>query len=72
MLRYRNEGKYWEWTGYDFDRYFCTNDEGEGIFFVDLCANSRRQLEGTCQFSLSGLKDPKAKIRKWMKATGRA
>lgn len=58
----------WKWyTGND-DIYFCTNNNGEGIFKVDSCRNNRRQLEGTMQFSVRGLKESsvKAKIRKWM------
>lgn len=48
-------------------KYFSTNDEGEGVFFIDLTKNERHQLLGTCQFSLVGLKDPRSKIRRYMK-----
>lgn len=46
--------------------YYCTNRYGEGLFKVDLIRNERKQLEGTCQFSVCGLKDKskKAKIRR--------
>ena len=70
MLTYANYGNCWKWWDKDTDgdRYFCTNDNGEGIFFVDLTRNDRKQLVGTCDFTLNGVKDPKAKIRKWMNA----
>ena len=45
--------------------YYCTNDEGEGVFFVDLDRNERTQLVGTCDFSLARIKDPRGKIRRW-------
>ena len=46
--------------------YYCTNKDGEGLFRVDLQRNDRRQLKGTCQFSVYGLKNKskKAKIKK--------
>lgn len=46
--------------------YYCTNREGDGLFRVDVARNDRKQLKGTCQFSVAGLKDKskKAKIRK--------
>lgn len=70
MLRYRNDGKRLEWWDKDTDgdRYFCTNNEGEGIFLVDLTRNDRKQLVGTCDFTLNGVKNPKAKVRRWMNA----
>ena len=48
------------------DIYYCTNRYGEGLFKVDLIRNERKQLKGTCQFSVCGLKDKskKEKIRK--------
>ena len=70
------DNKYWNWSIFDENnRYFTTNSEGEGIFEVSFSRmdSSRRQLAGTCQFSLSGLSDnwAKRKIRKWMVDTGR-
>ena len=47
-------------------RYFCTNDDGDGVFCVDLKRNTRDQILGTCQFSVAGLKDPRAKIRRYV------
>lgn len=75
-LGYRNNGKRWEWwklkdlgEGEDTPNcYYCTNDDGEGVFFVNSRANSRKQLAGTCEFSLSGIKDPRGKIRRYMNA----
>ena len=48
--------------------YYCTNGRGEGIFFVDLSRNERKQLTGTCQFSVYGLKpkSKKSKLRTWL------
>ncbi len=70
MLRYRQEDNYWKWwyKETDGDRYFCTNDNGEGVFLVDLTRNDRKQIVGTCDFTLNGVKDPRARIRSWMKA----
>ena len=58
MFRYTHDGNYWEW-----------HESGEGVFVVDLCRNSRKQLTGTCQFSVRGLSEKYArrKIRKFMK-----
>jgi len=47
-------------------RYWCTNKAGEGVFFVDSEKNERRQLVGTCDFSVFGLADKRGKIRRWM------
>ena len=49
------------------DQYYCTNDSGNGLFFVDCVKNSRKQLEGTAQFSVRGVKDKKGKVRSWLK-----
>ena len=75
-LGYRNCGKRWEWwkledleEGEDTPNcYYCTNDEGNGVFLINSRANDRKQLVGTCEFSLVGIKDPRGKIRKYMKA----
>ena len=74
-LIYKQDGNRFEWhwksteteTGW-YSFYFTTDDNGNGVFRVDLEANDRRQLVGTCDFSLSGLKDPRAKIRRFMAA----
>ena len=49
-------------------QYYCTNARGEGIFFTDQVHNDRRQLAGTCQFSVRGLKreSKKSKLRRWI------
>lgn len=67
-LCYEKDGNKWIW-GYNTESYrylYCTNDNGDGIFLVDQRNGNRKQLVGTCQFSLRGIKNPKAKIRKWM------
>ena len=48
--------------------YYCTNNHSEGIFYVDQIKNTRRQLAGTCQFSVRGLKreSKKSKLRRWI------
>lgn len=72
-LIYDNDGNKWswwrkEWKGNEdgVSQYYTTNHSGEGVFFVNLEKNSRKQLVGTCDFSLAGLKDPKRKIRRYM------
>lgn len=70
-LSYTKEDKCWSWViEGEENRYFTTNSEGEGIFEVSFSplGGDRRQLIGTCQFSLSGLSDnwAKKKIRRWM------
>lgn len=72
-LRYRKEDNRWEWTtDKDWDIYYCTNNEGEGIFCIDCVRNDSKQLLGTLQFSVSGLTDASAKrkIREYMKRKG--
>ena len=72
-LRYTKEGNRWEWTtDKDWDIYYCTNDEGYGMFRIDSVKNERKQLEGTLQFNVSGLTDASAKrkIREYMKSKG--
>lgn len=51
------------------NQYYCTNEKGHGVFFVDLIRNTKNQLTGTCQFSVYGLKpeSKKNKFRKWLK-----
>ncbi len=68
-LHYTKEGNRWEWTtDADGDIYYCTNNEGYGIFRIDSIRNQSKQLEGTLEFSVSGLTDASAKrkIRKYM------
>jgi len=72
-LRYKKEDNRWEWTtDKDWDIYYCTNNEGDGIFHINCVRNERKQLEGTLQFSVSGLTDASAKrkIREYMKNRG--
>lgn len=49
-------------------RYYETNRDGEGVFVINVKRNDRKQLTGTCQFSVYGLTDKakKAKLRKWL------
>ena len=79
FLHYEQQGNRWVWFYHSqtdgktssgdwyVNRYYCTNDEGEGVFVVDLSRNERKQIMGTCQFSLAGLKDPRGAIRRWMR-----
>lgn len=48
----------------DSDFYYCTNYAGEGLFKVDSFLNTRKQILGTCQFSLEGIKNKKSKLRR--------
>ena len=52
----------------DNARYYCTNDHGCGVFLVNLTWNERKQLTGTCQFTVRGIKPESkiAKLRKWL------
>lgn len=69
LYTYEKEGDQWRWhmrwnRGI---RYYCTNSDGEGVFFVR--DGNRMQLAGTLQFSVKGIKDAtaKSKIRRFMK-----
>lgn len=68
-LRYEKDGKRWTWyiEGED-DKYFQTSNDGEGIQEILLNRNERKDLEGTCQFSVRGVSGnwAKRKIRNWM------
>ncbi|MFV0616883.1 hypothetical protein ACE418_03100 [Megasphaera sp. WILCCON 0056] len=55
---YEKDGKQWSWWNSD-DKYYCTNSMGEGVF--EIARGNRKQLTGTCQFSVAGLKDSSAK-----------
>jgi len=70
MFRYRIKGH--EVRAYvTEDEYYCTNREGEGLFFVVVSRNHRSQLLGTCDFSTRGLTDAgkKAKMRRALTPT---
>ena len=56
---------------YYLKKYYCTNGYGEGVFVVYPERNERKQILGTCQFSLVGLKDPKRAIRRFMKGASK-
>ena len=49
--------------------YYCTNRDGEGLFYVNVERNTRHQLVGTCDFSVRGLTKDGAR-KKLRKATG--
>lgn len=72
---YEHDGNQWNWWRESWEEepgypkgYYCTNGNGEGLFYVNLKNGDRNQLSGTCQFSLCGLKDnsARAKIRRMM------
>lgn len=45
-LRYRKEGKRWEWTtDKDWDIYYCTSNEGDGIVRIDCWIDRRKCKE---------------------------
>ena len=65
-LHFEHDGNEWIWW-VDGDYYcFYTDKKGFGIFVQDRRNGQVRQVLGTCQFSVAGLKDPRAKIRRWM------
>lgn len=67
-LSYEFYGESARWWHSDTDglKYWTTNGNGDGIFFVDSRKNSRTQLVGTNDFSVHGLKDKRRAIRRWM------
>ena len=68
-LKYSQDGNHWKWWHTDNpETYWETDEEGCGIFLVDLARNERSQIKGTCDFSVSGLtlRGAKRKIRQWM------
>lgn len=65
-IHYKHDGNEWTWWISGEDKCYYTNRMGQGIFVQDITTGQTRQLVGTCQFSVSGLKDPRAKIRRWM------
>lgn len=68
-LCYEQDGNkwFWWWNTDVGKRHYSTSSRGDGVFEVDDSTGDMKQLVGSCQFSLNGLKNPKAKIRKWMK-----
>lgn len=60
-------GSGWTWTFVDEPRVlYQTNEFGDGIFRIVLADNSRKQLLGTCDFSLpSDEKSARRKILAW-------
>lgn len=66
-LHYENDGQEWVWWRDDSPYCYYTNKRGMGLFMQDLRTGETHQVLGTCSFSLNGLKDPKAKIRRMMK-----
>ena len=68
MKKYKVNGNCVEmWiNGY---QYYTTNNSGDGMFFVDLSKNDRRQLAGTCDFTVRHCKTDegkKAKMRRYL------
>ena len=51
-----------------YTKFWYTNNYGSGVFITD-SKNffQERQLVGTAQFTVKGMKDPKGAIRRWMK-----
>ena len=49
------------------DVYYCTGKDGYGLYRVNSAANSRKQILGTAQFSVAGIKDKKGKVRRFLK-----
>jgi len=66
MKKWFEEGNYVEWN-INEDEYYCTGKDGYGLFLVNSAANSRKQILGTCEFSVVGIKDKKGKVRKAIK-----
>ena len=65
-MRYIVDGEYVDARVSD-DSYYCTGRDGYGLFYVDSRRNERKQIEGTAQFSVHGLKDKKGKLRRYLK-----
>ena len=51
----------WRYEEDPYYLYYCTNDEREGIFEVNLRENSRSQKQGTIDFTLHGESEKKIK-----------
>lgn len=67
-IHYKHDGNEWIWWVDDgiYTTCYYTDKNGYGIFAQDRRNGQTRQIVGTCQFSVAGLKDPRAKIRRWM------
>ena len=65
-MKYIVDGNYIEAHVDDF-HYYCTNKSGNGLFYVDLDRNDRKQIEGTSQFSVAGVADKKGKLRRYLR-----
>lgn len=53
------------------DEFYTTDKNGDGIFHVILSKNIRKQLVGTCDFTVRHCKTDKSKktkIRSWIKS----
>lgn len=65
-IKYEHDGNEWSWQVEGSDYCYYTDKRGDGVFVRDLKTGNTKQIVGTCQFSVAGLKDPRAKIRRWM------
>lgn len=62
LYRYTHDGDYWQWWVRDNDYvYYCTDENGEGVYRIDHRRNSRQIYAGTDQFSVHGLSEKYAK-----------
>ena len=66
-FHYGRDGARWFWWTTDGCLYWHTDRNGNGIFFTNLIKHETNQITGTCQFTTNGCKNPRPKIRKWMK-----
>ena len=62
MFKWIENGNYME-CHVGGDCYFCTNEDGRGLFRVNSTRNERKQILGTAEFSVCGLKDKRRKMR---------
>lgn len=58
------EGNYVQASISGSDTYFCTGEDGHGLFKINCAANSRCQILGTADFSVVGVKDKIGKVRR--------
>ena len=68
-LQYDHDHNLWRWTYCDdWSRYYATNSDGSGIFYIDEVKEETVVIEPETSFSVAGLSDAsaKAKIRKYM------
>ena len=69
-LQYDRDHDLWRWTYCDdWSRFYCTDLDGRGVYYVDDVKETTERLASETDFSTAGLPDTaaKAKIRKWMK-----